>query len=372
MNFPLRLRFKSILFPKNTDDAFKKVIIVSCSLFLIAIVTLQVDRLSEKTQPHIILVSVVVSMLYVYWILRQFWKPISVTVLIDNMPDHFLKLPFDQRKLGLDLAWSSLRKLVENIPFESTIHLATEVAVLLISMLFYLSAILAAFVAFDSPNVGKIVAVYSFFVFGVFLSFNELRLRSKRANAMAEESRNRLVRDHLERLAKQFVGSEYVNWLGQMSSEALSTAKEESKSNPKNVFTLYSKEALLGPADMPDARIGCTLLLSNGFLTVVSNIIFDIKATSYSLTHSDIHQLIYSDAEDWHYDEFHFRDVVECTYVPHTSSSETVLSARETLPTEGQLLLSLVNGVTKKYDTARDSSNSVLVVFRGKVRDAKK
>ena len=122
---------------------------------------------------------------------------------------------------------------------------------------------------------------------------------------------------------------------------------------------------------MPNPRLGVTYIFSNGYLSILGNIIFDIKQTSYSYVDSNIVTFSITNRNDWTIQEFHYQDVVEITYTPRDSALKIINELEKKYPVDGVLMLSLTSGAKNFYPTTKENINNFLNYARDKVRKAK-
>jgi len=213
----------------------------------------------------------------------------------------------------------------------------------------------------------------------------------------ASQIKSAKLREEIEKRAKikslafAFVSSEFPGWLNTVSSNAATEAMRHAHAVPESQFALYSHDPLQfpGPATMPHSILGLALIFSNGYVSVISNIFWNIFKTTCTLVEHDNPVFEVSPAQDWNVEEFHYQDVVEIKYNPRSyppvsgksisldgirgklAQNDASNAPDEQLPVEGYLVLSLVNGEKKEYPAAKNTVTNFVQLAREKVRAAK-
>lgn len=363
--------------------------------------------------------------LFSVWLLWDVFKPIASRLSgakespgPDLLPDSFLDLDPANRKLALNLMWSSGLGLAsrEAAAAGSTIMARYGVpgAGWLGKILLFwfggwswfggigMCVAIAGAVVKPSPNDQVTDIPWMFLAASALLMFGALVIASFHfvnffvdkligAVSKAERTAHHSAAHHqnLKQLAISFIGSAYGKWFEEMKRIAQTMALSEAGVKPESSFLLFSHPTALEPNGIPIKRNAGTYIFSNGHVTAVSNVIFDMEATSYTLVYEDVPTYSVSKPDTWNIDEFHYQDVVEVTYMASQETGRGSVNAylrqlnakirakllseatRDGKPVEGFLVLSLVNGGNKQYPATKSAAQGFLSVARTKVREAK-
>jgi len=293
-----------------------------------------------------------------------------------NLPDYFLKLNSQLRKSALDLAWKFGYKEISSLPISSTARKIFSALLGLIAIIINVFLVIGAIFLLTRPleyfehrkgGEGLIVA----YVIGILLLIAFFRSIKKAKIASANDQEQKEYNSILQKLGVQFVQDNVAEWISSMDNQTRPIAVKESSTKPESTFFLSSRDFSLKSSGMPSNKLGITYIFSNGYMSAVSNIIFDIKQTSYSYVDSDSPTFYINQSQDWTIEEFHYKDVVEFNYKPKESTSTTVKSAETNYPIDGYLHLGLVNGSQKEYPTSKKDVSNFLTLAREKVRSSK-
>jgi len=337
---------------------------------------------------------------------------------LPSLPNSFLELDAERRHLALDRAWShgfgmASKELAATGSTLMTRYLVPGAGAVGKILLFVFGGNLFLAGIGGSIAIAKSIitppsdfevsdlpwmflAVTAAFMFGALLIASRHFVSSAIARLFgivsgAEKQAKQSLEYHriLEDLGISFLRSTYDKWFGEMKHSAEAMALSEAAMTPESTFVLFSHPTSLGQNGVPEKKNSAAYVFSNGHVTVVSNVVFDFEATSYTLVHHDAPTYSISKPNTWNVDEFHYQDVVEVTY---TASQETgrrsvdgylrlakdkikgAISSEGTpehRQIEGYLVLSLVNGGNKYYPTTKTAAQNFLQVARENVREAK-
>lgn len=293
-----------------------------------------------------------------------------------NLPDHFLKLNSQLRKSALDLAWKFGYREISSLPISST---AMKIFSALLGLIAIISNSLGAFSAIflltrpseyfeNRSGVAGLIIIYTLAILLLIAFFRSIK-KAKIASMKDKEQKE--YNSILQKLGVQFVQENVTEWISSMDEQTRPVAVKESSTIPESTFFLSSQDFSLKASGMPSNKLGITYIFSNGYMSAVSNIIFDIKQTSYSYLDSDLPTFYVNQSQDWTIEEFHYKDVVEFNYKPKESTSTTVKSTETNYPIDGYLHLGLVNGAQKEYPTSKKDVSNFLTLAREKVRSSK-
>lgn len=359
--------------------------------------------------------------LFAVWLLWAVFKPIASRLSVakegpgpDLLPDSFLDLDPANRKLALDLMWSSGVGLAsrEAAAVGSTIMARYgvpgagwlgRILVFWFGGWPWLAGIGICFaisgsVVKPSPNDQVTDIPWMFLVATASLMFGAFVIASyhfvnffvdKLLGVVSKVERTAVHRQKLKKLATSFLGSRYDTWFEDMKRSAQAMALSEAGMTPESTFLLFSQSTSLGPDGASGRRNSATYIFSNGYVTAVSNVIFDMEATSYTLVEDDIPTYSISKPNTWNIDEFHYQDVVDVMYTASQDTGKGSANAylrqlkamikagfstgatSDGKQAEGFLVLSLVNGGNKQYPATKTAAQGFLSVARSKVREAK-
>jgi hypothetical protein len=307
----------------------------------------------------------------VYLIYRGM-RPFSITASKYPLPDSFLKLKSDLRRQSLDFAW---KEKAFSLPWASMGKQVRSVFLLIfliVPLLFFVILIgLRELFETNKPDQWGICGIcwWLFFYGLALLSLHKyFSLKVLIAIAKEEYKANAQYNEDLRKLGVDFVQSQCQKWITQMDTFAGEKALKESQAKPQSKFTLFSYEFSLFPSEIPKKKLGVTYIFSNSFMVIVADIVFDLKGTSYSYVDSDNPTLHLNSADNWSIREFHYRDIVEVSYKPSDSATDTVKTSGREYPVEGFLFLGLVNGSKEQFPTTKRDASNLLTVVRDKVR----
>jgi|GEM_PF-4473272 len=170
---------------------------------------------------------------------------------------------------------------------------------------------------------------------------------------------------HLKKLAIDYMQNQLKKWLAEMGQICEKKALQEAQVNPENKFTLFSHETLKN-----NGLIGVTYIFFNGYISVTSGIIFNIKAASYTLDINDTPMYFINSSDEWSTQEFYYQDVIEFDYET-CEPKQLTKTTDEEYPIEGYLKCSLIDGAKKKYPATKNEARNFIDVARIKVRAAK-
>ncbi|AFM26051.1 zinc ribbon domain-containing protein [Desulfomonile tiedjei] len=363
--------------------------------------------------------------LFSVWLLWGVFKPIATRLAAvketsspERLPDSFLDLNTANRKLALNLMWSTGLGLASReaaaagstlmarygVPWGGWLG---KILVFIIGGWSWFGGIgmcvaIAGAVVKPAPNdqvtdiPWMFLAAAGILMFGAFViacyhfvSFFVDRLLGFVLKAEKTAHHSAAHHQNLKQLAISFIGSAYGKWFEEMKRIAQTMALSEAGMKPESSFLLFSHPTALEPNGIPIKRNAGTYIFSNGHVTAVSNVIFDMEATSYTLVEEDVPTYSVSKPDTWNTDEFHYQDVVEVTYMASQETGRGSVNAylrqlnakirakllseatRDGKPVEGFLVLSLVNGGNKQYPATKSAAQGFLSVARSKVREAK-
>lgn len=282
--------------------------------------------------------------------------------------DGYLGLDSTLRKKALDFAWSPGLTNFQDIYAKSPLWLQINLYAISIFGLGYM-VLLAVWIASLSPDllgvaVITIDAALMLLLFYIAHKGNSSLEALKSANKTRQEKAEKL-----RLLAITFMNENVPQWVRELRSDCSRNAKKIAKVSPEHEFVIQSASTgLFNPADTPPPKIQLSYLFSNGALSIVSGILFDLKETSYSTTEQNDPSTVFTAEETWSHDEFYFSDVTEISFVPHASNQDSVSGE---IAAEGNLLLTLSNGSKKQYPATRSEATSLLEVIRERVRKEK-
>jgi len=306
-----------------------------------------------------------------------------------SLPSTFLELDAVHRKRSLDLAWRSVPEEVAVSTFRTV---STKVGIVvsssfmgLFGLLFLASVGLHVELAKNELDISSFSPLLSYSLAYASL-YISLRINEKASRALARRLGLESYEDQLRLLSATFVRNQYQNWFSDVRAMGLYQATNTWNVTPEHTFLLTSNEGFPLNFWMPYRVQRMTFIFSNGYVSVISNVKWDVYATTYSLVGEDAPSYCLSDPGTWSTEEFHYRDVVEVTYVPgpqtvpgqenfftkvlkqQSARMITNTPQESEPPAEGYLVLGLVNGQRKEYPTGRDAVASFLTVARERVR----
>jgi hypothetical protein len=275
-----------------------------------------------------------------------------------SSPNSFLELNSKPRKKALDFAWKwtkSMSILLRKVLKFLWVLGAGVIGYLIISPLIIPIAQYEA-----NRTLAGVGEAYS----GLYFSYG---LGLIAIYSYYRDKYNQKLKD----LAVRFVQSNYQTWINEMDKIAKSQSLKEAKVDPKHTFTLFSSEFSILLFEMPPKKLSVTYIFSNGFISIVSNIAFDILQTSYSYVRKDTPDFFITSHDNWRIEEFHYKDIVELTYKPAETPSESIKTPTGKYPVDGYLIIKLVNGSKKEYPTTKKGATNFIDLAREKVREAK-
>ena len=308
-------------------------------------------------------------------------RPFSPDLISVNLPNQFLELPSNLRKRALDFAWALGLEQASSIPFATVAKKAgsgcliafTEILFILSTFFLVMVWVQAYSKDSDPENTWAVFLVFSVmqFTFALVMLDGYYSRKKSVAQTWEEDKAKAQYNKCLKHLGIAFVQENSNGWVDAMDRMATMQAQKESDVTDPHSFSLFSHDFSLTPSGMPHKKLGVTYIFSNGFISIVSNVIFDLTATSYSYVDSDSGSFVISGSESWSTEEFHYQDVVECNYGPFEDDSNVLKSANKDYPIDGYLTLGLVNGSKKHYPTTKKAVANFLIIAREKVRSSK-
>jgi hypothetical protein len=296
------------------------------------------------------------------------------TSTFDPLPNHFLKLNSASRKEALDLAWQLGLEQIKLLQRTSYLHggIAGFVATFLLAPCFFLAL---KHITTSDPGTywgtGGYLIWTATGIMGSLAVLGYFEGSASQRRAIAIDGINAERISGLKALAISFVGENASSWLRMMELQSMPLATKEAKSHPESRFVLYSAMLSFSPSGMPAKQFGVSYIFTNGYASVVSGVRFDIVQTSYTCVDSDEATPQTNESSSWQIEEFHYRDVVEISFVAGESGGESIKTSAHDYPIDGHLTLTLVNGTQKKYPTTKRDATNFLDVARDKVREAK-
>lgn len=294
-----------------------------------------------------------------------------------SLPDHFLKLNSQQRKKALDFAWKFGYKNISSLPISSGLRKIGTIFLGLLTIIInglsvYGSILILSqsleFVEKKTKGVWFAIILYSI---GILLLLGFFRSLRKAKESSLKDKAEKEANEKLQKLGIQFVQENVSEWILAMDQQTRPKAINESSTKPDATFFLASQDLSLRSSGMPSKMLGVTYIFSNGYMSAISNIVFDIEQTSYSYVDSQSPVFHTNKPQDWTIEEFHYKDVIEFNYKPKESGTTTVKSAESNFPIDGYLHLGLVNGSKKEYPTSKKDVSNFLSLAREKVRATK-
>lgn len=339
--------------------------------FVLFIGVLLIIEISESHKLYLILISWILLILFeIYW----GNLPLNIDSWRVDLPNTFLELDFNSRKQALDFSWLIGSEKLSSFPIQtiaksssSAVFLNIAFSLILLDVIFFANRLTKC----PSYSNNGVIAILILFSFPIFFLHKYYSSKSELAQVEMDENFKAKANKKLKCLGQTFVHDNYLQWIEETDKIAKQRALQEIQSHPDNDFTLFSANFAITPSNMPPTKYGVTYLFSNGFISVVSNIMFDIKTTSYTYTSENVPTFILNSSDDWSIEEFHYQDVVEVNYNPASIAPETIKNKNAEYPVEGILTLSLVNASKKEYPTTKNNSASFIVLAREKVRLAK-
>lgn len=327
--------------------------------------------------------KVIFSLLFILWLIGLgyliYWgtRPFEVNPLTLKLPSSFLGLSSQLRKRALDFAWILGLEPTSSLPYKLAFRKILSGILLIISIILiffiFIFSIEFLFKSSDYINENKNIILFflTFFIISLFLLYKYFSLKKLNAQTAEEDEAKANYNEGLKRLAITFIQERYQSWIDEMDQIAKLQAQTVSEVKNASSFTLFSYEFSLTPSGMPSKKLGVTYIFSNGFISVVSNVVFDLLETSYSYVNSDTPTLSLNSPDAWYTEEFHYRDVIECNYKPADNSSNSVKFSDKEFPVDGILTLNLVNGSIKEYPTTKKTVSNFLTLAREKIRSSK-
>ena len=322
------------------------------------------------------------QVLLVLWLLSfigiSIWgdKSFQIKKINIELPSSFLELNSEFRGISLDLSWKLGLSQVSSIPFRTIGYKLNSALLLFFCLFISFINLVCGIVNISNSNSSDSDPLTIMFLVGAVISlllFYIFYSRKKDIAQAAEEDRaKKQFNERLKYLGIQFVKSNYTTWIEELDRITKPKAIIESQVKEVTSFTLFSDDYSLTPSGMPPKSLGVTYLFSNGFVSVVSGVIFDLMKTSYSFVNSNSPIYSYNLPNEWNTEEFHYSDVVEVTYKPFDASNSSIRETNNDYPVEGYLTLSLVNSSKKEYPTTKKAVTNFISLAREKVRNAKR
>ena len=334
-----------------------------------------------ENKPLFTLLILILEAVVFGYILYKGTRPFTISPVGFNLPKTFLKLASHLRERALQLAWDLGLEQVSSVPYATIVRKTASGALLtfasLLILLWFFLALLALQMASGTSAIDDgvwaidlvlliIVSVPSFFLLHTYYS-----QQKSDAQAVLDDGTKATYNLNLKQLGIVFVQENAQAWIDEMDGRARLQAQKESQVTNHDTFVLFSHDFSLTPSGMPSKKLGVTYIFSNGFVSIVSNVIFDIMQTSYSYVESDSGSFFVNAPETWSTEEFHYRDVVECNYVAGDSLSDSVKTSDREYPVDGHLTLGLISGSRKHYPTTKKAVSNFLTLAREKVRSSK-
>ena len=321
------------------------------------------------------------QVLFVLWVLSfigiLIWgnKSFQIKKINIELPSSFLELSSELREKSLDLSWKLGLSQVSSIPFRTIGYKLSSGIILFFCGLMSFINFVCLGASYNNPNPSDLQSISIWFIISAVISLLLLHsYYSKKkdiARSVEEERAKKQFNERLKYLGMQFVKSKYSAWIEEMDRITKPKAIIESQVKDVTSFTLFSTDYSLTPSGMPPKSLGVTYLFSNGFVSAVSGVIFDLMKTSYSFVNSNSPIYSYNLPNDWNTEEFHYSDVVEVTYKPIDASNSSIRDKNNDYPVEGYLTLSLVNSSKKEYPTTKNAVTNFISLARERVRNAK-
>ncbi|MBM3300381.1 MAG: zinc ribbon domain-containing protein, partial [Deltaproteobacteria bacterium] len=259
-------------------------------------------------------VLTIVYGLFSVWLLWGVFKPIASgltavkeTSSPERLPDSFLELDPANRKLALNLMWSSGLGLASR---EAAAAGSTIMARYGVPGAGWLGKILLFWFGGGSwlGGMGMCVAIVgsllkpspndqvtdipwmflastALLMFGAlviafyhFVSFFVDKLLGVVSKAERTAHHSAAHHQKLKKLATSFIGTRYATWFEDMKRSAQAMALSEAGMTPESTFLLFSQPTSLGSDGVPSRRNVATYIFSNGHVAAVSNVVFDMEA----------------------------------------------------------------------------------------------
>jgi hypothetical protein len=362
---------------------------------VVAIVICQIGIVFSEIlfEGHYILIQMVtVAMVTIgFYCMVQWGKKYLSSKIIGlskySLPNSFLELNSELRKKALDFAWTIGLARVVSIPIRTTfltvLKFISLFGVSMISLIFIILTLVTLTAcgergenSYSSETCEKLTEKREGYIFFYWLGISGICcyyiFEATRLKAIKEEEEKAKYNQKLKDLAVRFIQSNYQTWINEMDKIAKSQSLKEAKVDPKHTFILFSSDFSIQPSEMPPRKLSVTYIFSDGFISIVSNIVFDILQTSYSYVFYDTPEFSITSHDNWTIEEFHYKDIVELTYKPVETPSESIKTPTGEYPVAGYLIIKLVNGSKKEYPTTKKDATNFIDLAREKVREAKR
>lgn len=326
----------------------------------------------------------ILKLIFLAWILAfvciVVWgkKSFHISDMSIKLPNDFLDLNRDLRKKALHFSWTLGLSHVSSITFQTIGNkIIAGVALFLSFIIFIPNFIYGLELIILHKETSSSEKIYSVLIFSIWavISLSLLvfyYVRKKNTAMVAEQERaKRVFNKKLQSLGVTFVKENVITWVNEMDKIIKPKALDESQVKDVVSFTLLSHDFSIEPSGMPPKNIDVTYLFSNGFLSVVSGVIFDVMETSYSYLNSDTPNYFGNTQEEWILEEFHYSDVVEVIYQPNVNLPDYVKMKNNEASVEGYLIFSLVNASIKYFPTTKKAADNFISLARQKVRATK-
>jgi hypothetical protein len=208
-------------------------------------------------------------------------------------------------------------------------------------------------------------------IFAVFRGYKDDREKNDKIEqenlAIMEQNKQIAAQNKLKQLALQFVESEYKPWIKEMEKITLKRAlKDAQVASNYQQFSVFAYDILYGKKDV-------TYIFSNGLISIIKGIVFNIAETSYSFVNSDNPNYSINQPSDWSNQEVYYQDVISINYEPanDTFTQRELFSSGSEVPIGGHIILGLSDGTKITIPATKDSSTNFVQTARQKVRSIK-
>ena len=312
--------------------------------------------------------KIVILIFAIFFILNIRKKKINIQEII--LPNHFLLLSSENRKHALDYAWDISTKISNDLPRLKTVkgYLGQRIT-------YALLALVGAISLFSLLSLHSIIFLISIIIF-ILILYKHSSIKIKNEYQLEIESRERDKRNKLVNLAVSFINENIKIWIKDIEKKHINTFTIEVADNiPEKTYILYSYNIeILANNLMPPTSIYLTHVFIEKYITIISNIVIDIKKTTYSLIDKDEPLYFLNSKNDWNSEEFHYKDIIEIGYKPIGNNVKQVDSIKFENDEDiqrGTLFISLVNSTTKEYPTAKKGIENLFTDIRKRVRLSK-
>ena len=346
---------------KNRDTIFYSSL-VSILLFIVIVIVIDNSNAFSGIRIEFILIFQLLILLLAVWSFVAN-KPEKLM-----LADEFLQLNSKDRKRGLDLAWELGSRDVTKVSFfTSFLNVLNQLFLFLISANVLYMWIVAYVHGINVVDVKSLIALLILTALIVL----SLKLLSKIKESICHQKSSKNYDNKLKALCVKYINQNCELWLSEVELRISELSKQEIQSIPEREFVLVSYTPSHTAVDMPPTKIEFTNLYSNGFVTSVTNILFNLKDTTYTLVNSDLPTYNINESKFWGMQEYHYKDVTEVNYESAEVSNSSVVSQQVEYRSEGYLTLSLNNSTKKSYPATKSRSSEFIQYVRNKVRESK-